>query len=470
MKQSGPSLIPKTKTPAKRKLKPKNTTKDNTNQDQLKIKGDTQIPEEILTKDPLLIRQMNEVAKEVVNHGPRITYEAWKEPTKELLDSCEQRKGQIIKEQLAKFVILKDIPEKLTQEEERYNQLQEDQERYQQCEQQQPINAIKIEKRYGIKEIRAAQEQDVKIRAMRRLLMEPEEGTSVEEHQRKWKADLDKASKQWANQRLEHCKINASGVMVIQTPTQTDKRYRIIIPNAYTYEIMAAAHNKVGHLGENRILKSVMDRFDWPTLNQDVKRFVASCHRCQQGKPSQRIARIPLQPIIIRKPNQMIEVDFETLCESREGYIGLLVIIDHFSKYARACPVKEFTAKEAAIELLNNWILDFGPPEIPQSDRGSQFESELFNHLLDQWQITRTKDARHTIPSTIQWTSGEAEQNAGGHAESDVLEISTQLGHTRKEGSLRLQHNETRLHQVHTTTTIYGKGSAHSPGSTTTRF
>ena len=133
MKQSGPSLIPKTKTPAKRKPKPKNTTKDNPNQDQLKIKGDTQIPEEILTKDPPLIRQMNEVAKEVVNHGPRITHEAWKEPTKELLDSCEQRKGQIIKEQLAKFVILKDIPEKLTQEEERYNQLQEDQERHQQC-------------------------------------------------------------------------------------------------------------------------------------------------------------------------------------------------------------------------------------------------------------------------------------------------------------------------------------------------
>ena len=367
--------------------------KDNPTQNQLKIKGDTQIQEEIITKDSPLLQQMNEVAKEIVNHGPRIVHKAWKDPTKALRDSCEQRKEQIIKEQMAKFIILRDIPEKLTQEEERYNQMQEEQEKSHR-EQQQPMNAIKIEKRYGIKEIRMAQEQDVKIRAMRRLLMEPEEGTSVEEHQRRWRAELDKAGKQWVNQRLEHCKINASGVMVIQTPTQTDKRYRIVIPNAYTYEIMAAAHNKVGHLGENRILKSVMDRFDWPTLNQDVKRFVASCHRCQQGKPSQRIARMPLQPIIIRKPNQMIEVDFETLCESREGYIGLLVIIDHFSKYARACPVKEFTAKEAAIELLNNWILDFGPPEILQSDRGSQFESELFNHLLDQWQITRT----HSTP------------------------------------------------------------------------
>ena len=53
---------------------------------------------------------MNEVAKEIVNHGPRIVHKAWKDPTKELLDSCEQRKEQIIKEQMAKFIILKRHP------------------------------------------------------------------------------------------------------------------------------------------------------------------------------------------------------------------------------------------------------------------------------------------------------------------------------------------------------------------------
>ena len=43
--------------------------------------------------------------------------------------------------------------------------------------------------------------------------------------------------------------------------------------------------------------------------------------------------------------------------------------------------MSSISAEATAKAVLNTWIYRFGPPTIIHSDRGSQFESELFHNL-----------------------------------------------------------------------------------------
>lgn len=56
-------------------------------------------------------------------------------------------------------------------------------------------------------------------------------------------------------------------------------------------------------------------------------------------------------------------------------------IIDRYSRWPAALPMKDMTAATVAKTLLNGWIKQFGVPKTIISDRGSCFTSTLFNKL-----------------------------------------------------------------------------------------
>jgi hypothetical protein len=60
------------------------------------------------------------------------------------------------------------------------------------------------------------------------------------------------------------------------------------------------------------------------------------------------------------------------ICKSKKGYERIMVIVDHFSKYA----VKTLEANEAAQCLLKS-IFKHGIPDQIISDRGTNFQSKV---------------------------------------------------------------------------------------------
>ena len=60
-------------------------------------------------------------------------------------------------------------------------------------------------------------------------------------------------------------------------------------------------------------------------------------------------------------------IDFEKLSKAYDGSVGLLMMIDHFSKFVVATPVESFTAEEAARALWYHWVPLCGIPDVIHS-------------------------------------------------------------------------------------------------------
>lgn len=74
---------------------------------------------------------------------------------------------------------------------------------------------------------------------------------------------------------------------------------------------------------------------------------------------------------------ELVCVDSLSLKQSKGGYENILVINDHFARFAQAIPCKNQTAHTTAKALYENFFLHYSFPEKIQSDQGRNFESKV---------------------------------------------------------------------------------------------
>ena len=122
-------------------------------------------------------------------------------------------------------------------------------------------------------------------------------------------------------------------------------------------------------------------RFYWPHMKNDITHFVTKVCRCIKQKPPVIKQREPLNPIVTTAPFQMVSLDFLHVEASAGGYQYILVVMDHFTRYAQVYATKDKSAKTAAERVYNDFILRFGVPETIHHDQGSEFENNLFYNL-----------------------------------------------------------------------------------------
>lgn len=70
-------------------------------------------------------------------------------------------------------------------------------------------------------------------------------------------------------------------------------------------------------------------------------------------------------------------MDYLTLEASKGGYQHILVITDHFTRYAMAIPTRNQLARTTAEALFNHFIVHYGIPDRIHSDQGANFESKV---------------------------------------------------------------------------------------------
>lgn len=169
------------------------------------------------------------------------------------------------------------------------------------------------------------------------------------------------------------------------------KWLQLILPSELRQEVMKEIHSGVisGHLGEQKMLNQLQERFYWPLMAEDVKLWCQTCPECATKKSPIPNSRAPMQTIHAGYPMQVVAVDITgPLPESEAGNRYILVVGDYFTK-AYAIPDQE--ARTVAMKLVDEFYCRFAPPEQLHSDQGKQFDSLLIHGICDILKISKTR-------------------------------------------------------------------------------
>ena len=167
--------------------------------------------------------------------------------------------------------------------------------------------------------------------------------------------------------------------------------HQLVLPTHYRPTAMSALHNDLGHLGVERTLDMVRNRFFWPKMSDDVKTWCEQCKRCCLRKTKPSKTKVPLVSIHSTEPLELVCIDFLKLEKSKGGYENILIITDHFTKYAQAHPTRDQKAETVAKILWQDFIQHYGFPVRIHADQGRNFESCLIKELCKVCGIKKSR-------------------------------------------------------------------------------
>ena len=168
---------------------------------------------------------------------------------------------------------------------------------------------------------------------------------------------------------------------------------QFVLPKKYHVQALEACHNNVGHLGIERTLSLLWDRFYWSNMAKDVENNVKSCPRCLRFKKLPEKAT--LNPIKTSRPLELVHIDYLTIeapkTSRSQKDVNVLIVTDHFTRYAQAFVIPNQKASTVAKTLWDKFFVHYGFPEKILSDQGHNFESKLLKELCILAQIKKMR-------------------------------------------------------------------------------
>ena len=151
-------------------------------------------------------------------------------------------------------------------------------------------------------------------------------------------------------------------------------------------------HWDAGHQGQQRTLAVAQERFWWPMMAEDCHAIVRGCPHCQAFEGE--VPKAPLCPIRVYAPLELVHLDYTSIESTMElnkppVVRNILMITDHFTRYALVVVMKDQTAKTVMKVLYEQFIAVSGVPVKLLSDRGVNFTSALVEELCAAFGIQK---------------------------------------------------------------------------------
>ena len=121
-------------------------------------------------------------------------------------------------------------------------------------------------------------------------------------------------------------------------------------------------------------------------MYKDTARWIKACAKCARRKPPRPLRQGKTKPMGVQRPLQRISIDFlGPFPETKEGHTHLLTVMDNFTRYPWAFPMRERDSGKIAAMLIEKIALKYGPPEWIFSDREPGFASAAMRSIMQRF-------------------------------------------------------------------------------------
>jgi putative transposase len=100
-----------------------------------------------------------------------------------------------------------------------------------------------------------------------------------------------------------------------------------------------------------------------------------------------------LRRLLIDQPNHVWATDITYIPMAR-GFVYLVVVMDWFSRNVLSWRIANSMTADFCVEPLEEAITKYGPPQIFNTDQGSQFTASSFSQVLQKNRIQISMDGR----------------------------------------------------------------------------
>ena len=170
--------------------------------------------------------------------------------------------------------------------------------------------------------------------------------------------------------------------------------WQLLVPQSHRHEtfVHLHEHSTGGHLGETRTLHKMKQAFYWPRMRDDVQRMCRSCDKCTARKPTLKKTRAPLKQYVVGEPMERMAIDvIGPLPKTKKGNKYVVVIADYFTKWTEAFALPNQEAETVARVLVEEVVCRLGVPRQLHSDKGTNFESQIFQEMCALLNIEKTR-------------------------------------------------------------------------------
>ena len=152
---------------------------------------------------------------------------------------------------------------------------------------------------------------------------------------------------------------------------------QFVLPCEFCKWMVISCHDQFGHLGMDNTLVLLQEWFFWSKMNDDVRHHIHNCERCLHFK--QKPERDEMHSIKSSYPMEIVHMDFLVIGSKKDPdkEINVLVVTDHFIRYAQAFVTTPQAAHTVAITLYEKYLVHYGWLEKLHSDQAGNFESKL---------------------------------------------------------------------------------------------
>lgn len=145
-----------------------------------------------------------------------------------------------------------------------------------------------------------------------------------------WSSAAECLLREWAKLKVENGLLRMEILYPRKRITQ-----QVVLPKCFRKLVMKHLHIDLGHLRAERVLSCVRDRFYWAHMSSEIERYVTQECQCIKDKKPHVQRKAALQPITSTCPLELVSIDFLHLARCKGGFEYLLVVMDHYTRFAQ---------------------------------------------------------------------------------------------------------------------------------------